>query len=60
MNIKMFGLKDLVNFASASASGDRKTVIFAPQITTYACANFLSRSQEFHKNGDKFGWVKYW
>jgi len=41
-NVKMFGLKDLVNFASASASMDRKIVIFAPQVSTHACAKFLS------------------
>jgi len=56
----MFGLKDLVNFASASASGDGKIVIFAPQVSTYARAKFLSGSREFYRNADKFGWVKYW
>jgi len=40
----MFGLKDLINFASAS--GDRKI---------YAHAKFLSGSREFYKKGDKFG-----
>jgi len=45
----------------ASASGDRKIDVFACQVSTHAHANFLSRSQEFcKKNGDKFGWVKYW
>jgi len=38
MNIKMFGLKDLVNFASASGDGK-----------IYAHAKFLSRSPEFYK-----------
>jgi len=33
---------------------------FIPPISTHACANFLFRSREFYKNGDKFGWVKYW
>jgi len=46
-NIKMFGLKDLVNFASAS--GDRKIVVFAPQVSTHAHAKFLSGSPEFYK-----------
>jgi len=58
MNIKMFGLKDLVKFASAS--GDRKIDIFAPQVSTHVHAKFLSKSLEFYKSGDKFGWVKYW
>jgi len=53
MNIKMFGLKDQVNFASASASGDKKIVIFAPQVSTHlvthACAKFLSECQEFYR-----------
>jgi len=57
-NIKMFGLKYLVNFACAS--GDGKIDIFIPQVSTHTCAKFLSKSQEFYKNGDKFGWVKYW
>jgi len=39
MNIKMFGLKNLVNFASAS--GDGKINIFAPQVSTHAHANFF-------------------
>jgi len=47
-------------FISASASGDGKIVIFTPQVSTHTCAKFLSRSREFYKNGDKFGWVKYW
>jgi len=53
------------NFASASARGLRCFKIdtfapkFAPQVSTHACANFLSGSQGFYKNGDKFGWVKY-
>jgi len=40
----MFGLKDLVNFASAS--GDRKIDIFAPhaQVSTRAHTKFLSGS----------------
>jgi len=33
---------------------------FAPLISTHALANFLSESREFYKNGDKFGWEKYW
>jgi len=33
----------------ASASGDGKIDIFAPQVSTQACANFLSGSQEFYK-----------
>jgi len=60
MNIKMFVLKDLVNFAAVSALGDGKIVIFVPQVVTHTRAKFLSGSQEFYKNGDKFGWVKYW
>jgi len=36
------GLKDLVNFASAS--GDGKIDIFAPQVSTHARAKFLSGS----------------
>jgi len=54
------------NFASASARGWRyfKIDIFAPEFTplvsTHAHATFLCGSQEFIKNGDKFGWVKYW
>jgi len=43
----MFGLKDLVNFVSAS--GDRKINIFAPQFSTHAHAKFLSGNQEFYK-----------
>jgi len=50
------------NFASASARGRKYFKIdifsteFAPPISTHACANFLSGSQEFYftKNGDKF------
>jgi len=42
-------LKDLVNCASASASGDGKIVIFVPQVTTHAHAKFLFGSQEFYK-----------
>jgi len=48
-NIKMFGLKDLVNFASVSASEDGKIVIFTPQVSTHACAKFLSGIQEFYE-----------
>jgi len=55
-NIKIFGLKDLINFAPVS--GDKKIDIFAPQVSTHARAKFLSGSQEFYKNRDKFGWVK--
>ena len=50
-------------FVSASARGWRyfKIVIFAhefaPQVSTHTLANFLSRSQEFYKSGDKFGWL---
>jgi len=54
----MFGLKDLVNFASDSRDG--KIEVFIPQVSIYTRAKFLSRSREFTKNGDKFGWVKYW
>jgi len=43
-NIKIFGLKDLENFVSASASGDGKIVIFTPQVSTHTCAKFLSGS----------------
>jgi len=46
MNIKMFGLKDLVNFASAS--GDGKIIVFTPQVPTHAHAKYKS----FTKNGD--------
>ena len=45
-------------FASVSASGDRKIVISAPQVSTHTRAKFLSWNQEFYKNRDKFGWVK--
>jgi len=58
MNIKIFGLKDQVNFASASEDG--KIVIFIPQVSTHARAKFLPRSREFYNNGDKLGWIKYW
>jgi len=46
---KDVGLKDLVSFAfaSASASGDRKIVIFIPQVSTHTYAKFLSGSWEF-------------
>jgi len=54
----MFGLKNLVSFASAS--GDGKIVIFAPQVSTHARAKFNLKVESFTKNGDKFGWVKYW
>jgi len=53
----MFG-KDLVNFAFASASGEGKIAIFAPQVSTYAYVKFLSRVKSFTKI--EFGWVKYW
>jgi len=49
----MFGLKDLVNFASAS--GDGKNDIFTPQVSTHTCAKFSSRSQEFYKK-----WREIW
>jgi len=39
---QMFGLKDLVNFASAL--GDGKIDIFATQVSTHTCAKFLSGS----------------
>jgi len=43
------------SFASASARAQRYFKIdifapkFAPQVSTYACQNFLSRSREFYK-----------
>jgi len=40
--MKMFGLKDLINFASASGEG--KIDIFASKVCTHVCANFLSGS----------------
>jgi len=48
----MFGLKDLVNFASTSASGDGKIVIFTPQVSTHACKIFI-RNLGVSKNRDK-------
>jgi len=45
----MFGLKDLVNFASPSALGDGKIVIFKHQVSTHTHAKFLSESPEFYK-----------
>jgi len=61
MNIKIIGL-----MASASARGWRyfKIDIFVPEFashaSTHTSANFLSGSRVLQKNGDKFGWVKYW
>jgi len=52
----MFGLKDLVNFASAS--GDGKINIFAPQDSIHACVKFYLEVESFTNNEDKFGWVK--
>jgi len=55
----MFVLKDLVNFASAS--GDGKIDVFSPQTSTHTHEkNFYPEVECFTKNGDKFGWVKYW
>jgi len=54
MNIKVFGLKDLLNFASVSASEDGRSAIFTPQVSTHAHVKFLFRSREITKNGDKF------
>jgi len=54
------------NFASALARGWRYFKIvsfapeFAPSVSTHAHVTFLSESQGFTKNGDKFGRVKYW
>jgi len=53
----MFSLKDLVNFASPSEDG--KIDIFVSQVSTHARAKFYLEV-EFHKNGGKLGWVKYW
>jgi len=53
----MFGLKVLINFASASGNG--KINIFAPQVSTNARAKFLSKVESFIKNEDRFGWVKF-
>jgi len=47
MNINMFGLKDLVTFASASEDG--KIFIFVPQASIHAHIKFLSGSREFYK-----------
>jgi len=33
---------------------------FAPPISTHARAFFYREVASFTKNGDKFGWVKYW
>jgi len=55
MNIKMFGLKDLVNFALVSASGDKKMVIFALKFPTHTHEKFYSEVKSFTKNGVKFG-----
>jgi len=51
----MFGLKDLVNFASTS--GDGKIVVFAPQVSTHACAIFFIQKLTVLQ---KFIRVKYW
>jgi len=58
-NIKMFALKDLVNFASTTASGNGKIVIFGPlrPLLTHV-QNFYPQVEGFTKIGDKFGWVK--
>jgi len=54
---KMFGLKDLVNFASASASGDGKIVIFAPLFAPLMhVENCYPEVKSFTKNGGKFCW----
>jgi len=55
--LRLSGLKDLVNFASASGEG--KIDILALQVSTQAHAKFLFESQEFYKNGDEFVWIKY-
>jgi len=46
-NIKMFSLKDLVKFASAS--GDEKIVVFPPKVSNHAHAKFISRSKVLQK-----------
>jgi len=45
----MFGLKNLVNFASASASVDRKMVIFAPYVSTHTRAKLYPEVESFTK-----------
>jgi len=55
-NIKIFGLKDLVNFASASGM-ERLISSHLEQVSTHTHAKFSSISREFYKNRDKFGWI---
>jgi len=59
MNIKIFGLKDLINFASASGDGDisRLTSLHLRSLFTHMQTYYLD-VESFTKNGDKFGWVK--
>jgi len=56
-NTMMFFLKDLVNFTSASASGDGKIVIFVPRPSRLLLTHmqiFYPEVESFTKNGDKF------
>jgi len=61
MNIKIIGLKDLVNFASASGDRDisRLTSSHLRSLLTHV-KTFYLEVESFTKIGDKFGWVKYW
>jgi len=56
----MFGLKDLVNFAAASASGTKRLSSLHLRSLLTHLQNFYPKVESFTKNGDKFGWVKYW
>jgi len=63
-NIKIIGLNDqillplLLRDGDISRLSDTFAPKFAPQVSTHVCAKLLSRSWEFYKNGDEFGWVK--
>jgi len=58
--MKIIGLKNqiLLMFQLGDRDISRLTSLH-PQVSIHARAKFLSGSQEFYKNGDKFGWVKY-
>jgi len=53
MNLKMFVLKDVVNFASASGDGKMQSS-HLKSLLTYV-QNFYLEVKSFTKNGDKFG-----
>jgi len=58
MNIKIVSLKDQILLLLKLANGD--ILRLTSSHPTHARAIFYTEVTSFTKNGDKFGWVKYW